>query len=312
MARLTMNEDITNVSGVPSWTLVLFRRILELKGAKNMLEVWPNLQLYLHGGVSFLPYEKQFAKILPRNGINYVESYNASEGYFGIQNDPAKRDMLLMLDYGIFYEFMPLEEVGKPDPKTLQLEEVELDKSYAMVISTNAGLWRYMIGDTVKFTSKTPFRFKITGRTKQFINAFGEELIVDNAEKAIQKACEATNSFVEDYTAGPVYMEGDKSGGHEWLIEFSKLPVNLNDFVEVLDKTLKELNSDYEAKRTNNMTLNVPLVKVLPGGTFYNWMKKRDKLGGQHKVPRLTNDRTYIESILEITPEVYSNYDAVS
>lgn len=300
MAKTTIQENVTNIVGVPTWTVVLLQRILEITGEKHIHEVWPNLEVFIHGAVSFVPYEAIFKKLAPSKKMNYLETYNASEGFFGIQDRSDSRDLLLMLDYGIFYEFVPLENVTDDHPKTLGLEEVELDKNYALVISTNAGLWRYMIGDTVKFTSLDPFRIRISGRTKHFINAFGEELIVENAEQAIKKACVKTNAIIGDYTAGPRYIDMGKKGGHEWIIEFNELPNDKEAFIETLDKTLKEANSDYDAKRYKDIALEAPIIHFASKGTFYSWMKKRGKLGGQHKVPRLANDRKYIEDILSM------------
>lgn len=296
----TINENVTNIAGVPSWTLVLLKRLLEFKGVKTMHEIWPNLELFIHGGVSFDPYREQFKKIIPSNSMNYMETYNASEGFFAIQDDLSSRDMLLMLDYGVFYEFIPTEHFGEEHPKALTLEEVELNKNYAIVISTNAGLWRYVIGDTVVFTSKFPFKIKISGRTKHFINAFGEELIVENAEKALQIACDKTNAQINDYTAGPIFMSNDETGAHQWLIEFEKEPENLEYFTNLLDNALKSLNSDYEAKRYKDSVLRLPQIDVLQKGTFYKWMKEKGKLGGQNKVPRLSNNRKYIEELIQI------------
>lgn len=300
MAEVTMREDVTNIAGVPSWTLVLLKYILEKTGKKNILEVWPNLELFMHGGVSFNPYREQFKMMVPSDKMNYLETYNASEGFFGIQDRMHADDMLLMLDYGIYYEFIPAEDFDSDNPRTLLLDQVELNKNYALVITTNAGLWRYKIGDTITFTSLIPHRIKITGRTKNFINAFGEELIVDNAEKAMTIACEKTDALMKDYTAGPVYFHGNESGAHEWLVEFEKLPKDIEYFSEVLDNALKSLNSDYEAKRYQNMILRSPVVKIVPEGTFYNWLKSKSRLGGQYKVPRLFNDRKYIEEILSL------------
>lgn len=300
MAEVTMNEDVTNIAGVASWTLVLLKRILEKTGKKNIIEVWPNLELFIHGGVSFTPYREQFRQLIPSDKMNYLETYNASEGFFGIQDRNNADDMLLMLDYGIYYEFIPCEDYSSDNPRTLQLDEVELNKNYALVITTNAGLWRYKIGDTITFTSLSPHRIKITGRTKNFINAFGEELIVDNAEKAMTIACEKTNAQVKDYTAGPVYIKNNENGAHEWLIEFEIPPKDIEYFADVLDNALKSLNSDYEAKRYQNLILRSPLIKIMPEGTFYNWLKSKSRLGGQHKVPRLANDRKYIEEILSL------------
>lgn len=299
MVKATLSENVTNISGVPTWTLVLARRILEVTG-KNLMEVWPNLELFVHGAVSFTPYRDQFRQLIPSDSFNYLETYNASEGFFGIQDRLRSDEMLLMLDYGVFYEFMPLTEYGKEDPLTIQLDEVELNKNYALVISTNAGLWRYVIGDTIKFTNKEPYRIKITGRTKLFINAFGEEVIIENSDNAIRIACEKTGALVRDYTVAPVYFSSGENGAHEWMIEFEKAPLSLEYFTDVLDTALKSLNSDYEAKRYKDMALRFPIVQHVPQGTFYNWLKYKGKLGGQHKVPRLCNDRLFMEEINEV------------
>ena len=300
MARATIDVNVTNISGVPTWNIVLAKRVLEITGKDNLLEVWPNLELYFHGAVNFKPYREQFKKLIPSDDMYYLETYNASEGFFGIQDQPNSEEMLLMLDYGIYYEFLPMEDFGKENPKTLGLDEVQLNKNYAIIISTNAGLWRYMIGDTVKFTSLSPFRIQISGRTKHFINAFGEEVIIDNAEKALEKACHDTHAIIRDYTAGPIYFKGNEAGGHEWIIEFEQKPDHIERFTDSMDQTLREINSDYDAKRYKNMALRRPLVHVAPEGTFYNWMKSRGKLGGQNKVPRLANDRAYVEDILKL------------
>jgi len=297
LAETTIKENVTSISGVPTWNLVLFRRILELTGKQTIGEVWPELELYLHGGVSFVPYRKQFEKIIGKQ-INYLEMYNASEGFFAAQDQPDEEGMLLFADHGIFYEFMPIEEYGKKFPDTIGLNKVELGKNYAIIISTNAGLWRYMVGDTIQFTSLFPFRIKVSGRLKHFINAFGEELIVDNTDKAIAIACEQTGANVNDYTAAPIYFSHSNNGAHEWLIEFEKDPLSLNDFVYELDTALKNLNSDYEAKRYKNIALRLPFVHPVPKGTFHEWLRSKDKMGGQHKVPRLSNDRSYVEEIL--------------
>ncbi len=301
MAEITAEQNITSVTGVPSWTLVLLKRVLEIKGKKLIKEVWPNLEIYAHGGVSFKPYREQFDEILGIADITYLETYNASEGFFGIQDtfDHHDSSMLLMLDYGIFYEFIPSSEWGKKEPQTKLLDEVELGEQYALVISTNGGLWRYQIGDTIEFTSLAPYRVRVTGRTKHFINTFGEEVIIDNAESALEAACEASGAEVADYTAGPVFMQGGKQGGHEWLIEFERKPDALEVFSKVLDDTLKQINSDYEAKRYKDFVLQPPKIHVLEKGTFYAWMKERGKLGGQNKVPRLANDRKYLDALLE-------------
>ena len=300
MAHATIPHNVTNISGVPSWTLLLLNRILEITGKENILEVWPNLEVFFHGGVNFAPYRSQFERLIPSPTMYYVDTYNASEGFFGLQDGVDTDDMLLMLDYGIFYEFIPMSEFESEHPRALPLTEVEAGINYAMVITTNAGLWRYLIGDTVKFTSIDPYRIKITGRTKSFINAFGEELIVDNAEKALKVATNKCGAIISDYTAAPVYLEGKENAAHEWLIEFATEPENLEFFTETLDNALKSINSDYEAKRYHDMVLRTPIVRKLPPKTFYNWMKKRGKLGGQNKVPRLANDRKYVEEILKM------------
>ena len=298
MARETMREDVRCIAGVPSWTLVLLRRILELTGKRDIGQVWPNLELFMHGGVSFRPYREQFRDLIPSPQMNYLESYNASEGFFAVQDRRGADDMLLMLDYGIFYEFMPLSELGMERPRTLLLDEVEPGTDYALVISTNAGLWRYMPGDTVRFTSVKPFRLQVSGRTRSFINAFGEELIVDNADRGIEAACRATGAVVAEYTAAPIYMQGDARGGHEWAIEFERPPDDMERFVDELDAAMRAMNSDYDAKRRGDMALRRPVAHRLERGTFHAWMRRRGKLGGQNKVPRLSNDRALIESIL--------------
>jgi hypothetical protein len=298
MAVATINHDVTSASGVPSWTLLLFRRVLEITGKSNLLEVWPGFELFIHGGVNFIPYREQFNQLLPSPKVSYLETYNASEGFFGIQDRDRADDMLLMLDYGIYYEFLPLDQLGADHPETITLEKVETGVNYAMVISTNAGLWRYLIGDTVTFTTLNPYRIKISGRTRSFINAFGEEVIMDNAEKALAVACEKCQAIVSEYTAGPVYFNQGKRGAHEWLIEFEQAPGDLGYFINTLDNALKSLNSDYEAKRYHDMILGEPIIRVMPKNTFYHWLKSKGKLGGQNKVPRLSNDRKYIEEIL--------------
>lgn len=294
LAESTMNENVTSIAGVPSWMLVLLKHIIKLTGKENIKEVWPNLEVFFHGGVNFKPYRQQFQSIFGNNNVKYLELYNASEGFFGIQDIPGSDEMLLMLDYGIYYEFLPIDDNKE---EAISLEEVELNKNYALIISTNAGLWRYKVGDTIKFTSLNPFRFKITGRTKHFINAFGEEVIIDNAENALKIACEKTGALIAEYTAAPVYMSDKGSGAHEWLIEFEREPDHLEYFTDILDNALKSINSDYEAKRYNDMALRKPLVKAVKKGTFYNWLKTKGKLGGQHKVPRLSNDRKYVDEI---------------
>ncbi len=306
IAHHTIEEDVTNLSGVPSWMLVLLQRILEIKGSKNILEVWPNLELFMHGGVNFGPYRDQYKALIPSDQMHYLETYNASEGFFGIQDRDNYDDMLLMLDYGIFYEFIPADQFESSNPKVIWLDEVQTDVNYVVLITTNGGLWRYVIGDVIRFSSINPYRMRIVGRTKQYINTFGEELMVDNAERALAIACEKTGAIVREYTAGPVYMELNNSGGHEWIIEFDKVPEHIGYFTEVLDNALKTLNSDYEAKRYKNMTLAPPRVHVVKQGTFYNWMKERGKLGGQNKVPRLANDRRYLDGLLNLHKETLS------
>lgn len=298
LVQETVRQDVHILAGVPSWTMVLLKRILEDQQTDNILDVWPNLELFMHGGVSFVPYKDQYRQLIPSDKMNYVETYNASEGFFGIQ-DQADEEMLLMLDYGIFYEFIPMCEFHSDRPTYLKLDQVDLEVNYAMVISTNGGLWRYVIGDTVQFSSRTPYRFRITGRTKHYINAFGEELIVDNTDRAFQVACDRCNASLREYTGAPVYMTETETGGHEWLVEFDREPENLNFFANVFDRALMSENSDYEAKRSNDLTLQFPKVRKMPHGTFYAWLKKNGKLGGQHKVPRLSNNRTLIDAILE-------------
>lgn len=294
----TLNQNVTNLAGVPTWLIVLFKWMLEHTGKSNMLDIWPNLEVYFHGGVSFTPYRDQFKELIPSDKMWYMETYNASEGFFGITDQPNSSEMLLMLDYGIYFEFMDPADLGQEFPKTYTLEEVEIDRSYAVIISTNAGLWRYLIGDTIRFTCLNPFRFHISGRTKHFINAFGEELIIENAEGALQTACLATGATIRDYTAGPVFLTAGTKGGHEWLIEYEHKPNDQALFNKLLDEKLRELNSDYDAKRQKDLALVAPMVHVMPDGTFYTWMKKRGKLGGQNKVPRLANDRKFLEDIL--------------
>jgi GH3 auxin-responsive promoter len=302
LAKSTIQENVTSISGVPTWTLVLIKRILEITGKVTIKEVWPNFELYMHGGVSFVPYKQQFEKLLGEN-VHFLEMYNASEGFFAAQDNPHEEGMLLFLGHGIFYEFMPIEEYGKPQPRTIGLKDVELEKNYALVISTNGGLWRYLLGDTIQFTSRKPFRIKVTGRLKHFINAFGEELIVENSDKAIAIASKNTHSIVTDYTAAPIYFSANGNGAHEWLIEFEKEPGNIQEFVYELDSALKTLNSDYEAKRHKEIALRMPVVHVVERGIFSNWLKSKGKLGGQHKVPRLSNDRKYIDDILQMIKE---------
>lgn len=305
IAMECMNKDVTNISGVPSWMLSVLVRMLEMSGKKHIEDVWPNLEVFFHGGIAFEPYRKQYEEIITSSKMRYMETYNASEGFFGIQNDPNDRSMLLMLDYGVFYEFIPMEEVDSPNPNFVPLEAVETGKNYAMVISTSCGLWRYMIGDTVTFTSTRPYKFVITGRTKCFINAFGEELIQDNAENGLAYACERTGAQILEYTAAPVYMDENAKCRHQWLIEFSKEPDDMKAFADCLDKKLQEINSDYEAKRFHDVTLqHLEVVKAHPH-LFEEWLKGKGKLGGQHKVPRLSNSRKNMDELLELN----GNYD---
>lgn len=300
MAEITAQENVTSLLGAPTWGLVLIDKILARTGKANILDVWPNFEVMIHGAVNFQPYRELFQQhVFPSKTVRYQEVYNASEGFFAIQDDLNRiGEMLLMLDYGIFYEFIPIHEADQPFPKALTIDEVELDKNYALVVSTNGGLWRYKVGDTVRFTSLYPHRLKVSGRTKHFINAFGEEVIVENAEAAITQACESTGAVITDYTAGPVYMSNGATGCHEWVIEFSREPDNQALFNQILDNTLRQVNSDYDAKRYNDMVLKQPRIHVVPRGTFYTWMKQRGKLGGQHKVPRLANSREYLDDIL--------------
>lgn len=293
------NEDVGSITGVPSWMMVLLQRVLQETGKGSIAELWPNLEVFFHGGISFKPYREQYRQLIGKD-INYYEIYNASEGFFGIQDRSNSSEMLLMLDYGIFYEFIPMEDFSSANPRVLTLEEVEIGKNYALVITTNGGLWRYLIGDTVQFTSLDPFRIKISGRTKHYINAFGEELMIDNVETALAKACHATNALVKDYTGAPVYMKEGESGSHEWLFEFSRVPDDMATFTQVFDDTLKAINSDYEAKRYNDMTLKRPLVHIARENLFYDWMAQRGKLGGQNKVPRLCNEREFIDPLLKL------------
>ncbi len=296
----TIKENVTSLAGVPSWMLVLLNNALEAAGKDNLFEIWPNLEVYFHGGVNFLPYADQYEKILPRNDFRYYEIYNASEGFFAIQDCNHSKELLLMLDYGVFFEFIPMDTFGTSKEKVISLSEVEKDKNYAVVITTNAGLWRYKIGDTVRFTSLHPYKIKITGRTKHHINVFGEELIIENAEEALKKASEETGCEIVDYTAAPIYMEGKEKGAHEWIIEFKTPPRDFEIFIHCFDQHLQNINSDYEAKRFNNMTLNPPRIHQGRENLFYDWLKKQDKLGGQHKIPRLSNQRQYVEELLEM------------
>lgn len=296
----TQKANVTNISGVPSWMLVVLKRMLEVTGAASISDVWPNLEVFFHGGVNFTPYREQYKQLITSPQMHYVETYNASEGFFAIQNDWNDSAMLLMIDYDVFYEFIPLEELGAEHPNIVPLWGVEIGKNYAMLISTSCGLWRYMIGDTVKFTQKNPYKLVITGRTKSFINAFGEELMVDNADKGLAKACEISHARISDYTAAPVFMDSEGKCRHQWLIEFEHLPDDLSEFTDSLDKELKRINSDYEAKRHKDITLQMPEVIVARKGLFHDWLKEKGKLGGQHKIPRLSNTREYMEQMLKL------------
>jgi hypothetical protein len=300
IARAAIRENVTNLSGVPSWMLSVLTRVMDISGKTHLEDVWPGIEVFFHGGVSFTPYREQYRQLITQPDMHYMETYNASEGFFGLQTDLQDRAMLLMIDYGIFYEFIPMDEIDRETPNVVPLWGVETGKNYAMVISTSAGLWRYMIGDTVKFTQKNPYKFIITGRTKFFINAFGEELIVDNAENGLKAACEATSAQIREYTAAPVYMDAHGRCRHQWLIEFAKEPESLTDFAHILDLKLQEINSDYEAKRYKDITLQhleiIPARKHL----FDDWLKSKGKLGGQHKIPRLSNTRTYIDEMLSM------------
>ncbi len=297
LAEATINENVTSLAGVPSWMLILLRHVLLKTKKKSIQEVWPNLEVYFHGGINFNPYLQHFKNILSSD-VFYLETYNASEGFFGIQDQIHSKDFLLMLDYGIYYEFIPLSQLNNAENKTVLLQDVELNKDYAVVISTNGGLWRYQIGDTIQFTNLNPYRFKIVGRTKHFINAFGEELMIDNAEQALIIACEKTDASIIEYTAAPIYFDNNESGSHQWLIEFEKTPYDLQFFTELLDNALKNLNSDYEAKRYRDILLKPPVIVQAKKGTFFNWLKSKNKLGGQFKVPRLSNERTIINEVL--------------
>ena len=296
----TIKQNVTSLSGVPSWMLVLLNNVLETTEKSHLFEIWPQLEVYFHGGVNFDPYRAQYSSLLPSDSFKYYEIYNASEGFFAVQDLNNSKELLLMLDYGIFYEFIPMDTYGSTQQKIIPLADVELHKNYAIVITTNAGLWRYEIGDTIRFTSLSPYRIKVSGRTKHHINVFGEELIIENAEEAIKSACDATNSKIKEYTAGPIFMAGKEKGAHEWIVEFSKEPDNLEVFTQLLDENLKRVNSDYAAKRLNDTTLNPPTLHKAKEGLFYKWLKLKDKLGGQHKVPRLSNSRQFIEELLSI------------
>jgi hypothetical protein len=299
LASITAKENVTSIAGIPTWVLLLLQKVMALQNKRCIHDVWPMLELFIHGGIAFSPYKALFQAITSKE-LHYLEVYNASEGFFAVQDQVSSKDMLLLLDHGIFYEFMPLDEIEKEHPKTVGLDEVVLGKIYALLISTNAGLWRYQIGDTIKFTSLAPFRIKITGRTKHFINAFGEEVVIDNAETAMEKACQLTDAVLSDYTAGPRYLEAGKLGSHEWIIEFAKSPDDVERFIDILDTTLQKINTDYEAKRYKNLVLARPIVHCVSQGLFYRWLKKQGKLGEQHKVPRLANDRRYLDDILSM------------
>ncbi|WP_299551783.1 GH3 auxin-responsive promoter family protein [Seonamhaeicola sp.] len=296
----TINENVTSLAGVPSWMLVLLNNVLETTGKESLFDIWPNLEVYFHGGVSFTPYKDQYKKILPKHHFRYYEIYNASEGFFAIQDQNNSSELLLMLDYGIFYEFIPMNIYGTSEEKAIPLSEVELHQNYAVIITTNAGLWRYKIGDTIRFTSLNPYRIKISGRTKHHINVFGEELIIENAEEALKKVCKRTKAEIVDFTAAPIFMEGKEKGAHEWLIEFKTPPNDIHYFNELFDNALKALNSDYEAKRYNNITLNKPKINIAREQLFHDWLKQNNKLGGQHKIPRLSNTRDYIDELLRL------------
>lgn len=298
IAHEAIRENVTNLSGVPSWMLSVMNRVLEITGKDNLSEVWPNLEMFFHGGVAFTPYREQYRKMIPSANMHYMETYNASEGFFGIQDDPSDLSMSLMLDYGVFYEFIPMDELESPNPHVVPLWGVETGRNYAMLISTSSGLWRYMIGDTVRFTGKDPYKFVITGRTKFFINAFGEELIVDNAEVGLAEACRQTGAQVLEYTAAPVFMDGEGKCRHQWLVEFAKEPADIALFARILDETLQHVNSDYEAKRYKDITLQPLELVAARKGLFHDWLASKGKLGGQHKVPRLSNNRVHIEEML--------------
>jgi hypothetical protein len=296
----TMNENVTSLAGVPSWMMVLLQKTLETTGKSNLLELWPNAEVYFHGGVSFEPYKEQYKKLFPKDSFKYYEIYNASEGFFAIQDQNDSDELLLMLDYGIFYEFIPMDTFGTLNQRVIRLNQVELHKNYALVITTNSGLWRYLIGDTIRFTSLSPYRIKVTGRTKHHINVFGEELMVENTDAAVAKTCKEFNCEIVDYTVAPIFMTNQQKGAHEWIIEFKTKPNSIENFRKALDENLQSVNSDYEAKRYNNMTLNPLVLNIARENLFYDWLKQEDKLGGQHKVPRLSNERTYLENLLKL------------
>ena len=300
IAREAIGQNVTNLSGVPSWMLSVLNRVMELSGKQHLEDVWPNLEVFFHGGVAFTPYRQQYQRLITSSAMHYMETYNASEGFFGLQDDPSDAAMSLMIDYGIFFEFIPMDEFDSPQPTVVPLWGIETERNYAMVITTSSGLWRYIIGDMVRFTQRNPYKFIITGRTKSFINAFGEELIVDNAEKGLAEACRQTGAEVLEYTAAPVFMDANGKCRHQWVVEFSREPDNLEHFASVLDETLQRLNSDYEAKRYKDITLQ--RLELIQGrqGIFNDWLRQKGKLGGQHKVPRLCNNRDIIEQVLTI------------
>lgn len=300
IAREAVQSDVTNLSGVPSWMLSVLNRVLEISGRSTLDTVWPHLEVFWHGGVAFTPYREHYQRLITLPGMHYMETYNASEGFFGLQDDPDDAALLLMIDYGIFYEFIPMKDFGTPEARPVPLWQVEPGMNYAMVISTSCGLWRYLIGDTVRFTQKNPYKFVITGRTRQFINAFGEELIVDNAEKALQQACLATGAEVLEYTAAPIFMDARAKCRHQWLIEFSRKPDSTEEFGLILDRSLQAINSDYEAKRHADVTLQPLQVIEAHKGLFDEWLRSKGKLGGQHKIPRLSNSRQYIDEMLRL------------
>ena len=304
IVETTLTDDIHGMAGVPTWSVVLIQQLFEKTGKKDLLDIWPNMELYVHGGVSFVPYHEKFKQLIPHESMNYLQTYNASEGFFAFQDELHADDMLLAVDHGVFYEFIPAGDWDKAFPTSIPLSDVEIGKNYALVITTNAGLWRYKIGDTIQFTNKNPYRIKVSGRTKHFINVFGEEVIVDNSDQAIAKACLQTNAIVVDYTVAPIYFEANEKGGHEWLIEFEKQPDDFDKFKEILDNTLQSINSDYEAKRFKNFALNFPVIHSVRAHLFTDWLQSKGKLGGQHKIPRLSNERTYLEELLKLNAEI--------
>ena len=293
----SINQNVTSFAGVPSWMLSLLQQVIQQTGKDNILEIWENSEVYFHGGVSFDPYRNLYKNLFPSKDFKYFEIFNASEGFFAIQDQNNSSELLLMLDYGIFYEFIP---TSKSEQDIISLADVKLNVNYAMVITTNSGLWRYKIGDTIKFTCLNPFRIKVTGRTKHFINVFGEELVVENAEKALSKTCELTKCDITNYTVGPIFMGSKTKGSHEWLIEFEKKPDDINKFMEILDLNLQRLNSDYEAKRYKNSTLEIPKLQVARKNLFYEWLASKNKLGGQNKIPRLSNSREYLDELIKL------------